>query len=98
MGLIGRGGSKATIWSSGIFYRIERVGGPGVQKRVHSLRTQQKAAREAGEIDQILRIERQIRHLDSLTEYTCWSATYERGFHDPSRFGIVEFTAKRPIP
>jgi 1-acyl-sn-glycerol-3-phosphate acyltransferase len=27
MGLIGRAVSKATVWSSGIFYRIERVGG-----------------------------------------------------------------------
>lgn len=31
------------------------------------------------------------------TEYTCWSGTYKNGFHDPSRFGVVEFSSKRDL-
>jgi len=28
---------------------------------------------------------------DEATEYTTWSETFERGFHHPARFGIVQF-------
>ena len=28
---------------------------------------------------------------DNETEYTAWSETYQRGFHHPQRFGVVEF-------
>ncbi|MSR82947.1 MAG: hypothetical protein EXS58_08480 [Candidatus Latescibacteria bacterium] len=61
-------------------YRIERKGG----RQVRSELVQAKGQKSA--------------YIDSLsdlyndqTEYTAWSETYTRGFHDPSRFGIVEF-------
>jgi len=33
--------------------------------------------------------QREAYHKD--TEYTTWSETFERGFHDPSRFGVIRF-------
>lgn len=79
-------------------YRIERVGGVGVNEKIRTLNDQLKAAKEARDCEQALRLKDQIQKLNFLTEYTCWSGTYERGFHDPARFGIVEFAAKRHIP
>jgi hypothetical protein len=30
-------------------------------------------------------------HYNEQTEYTAWSETYQRGFHHPARFGVVQF-------
>jgi hypothetical protein len=66
-------------------YRIERKGGRALRSRIVEL--QQGLAKGA-----------KSALLDSLsdkyneeTEYTAWSETYQRGFHDPSRFGVVKF-------
>ncbi|MBM3279172.1 MAG: carbohydrate-binding family 9-like protein [Candidatus Handelsmanbacteria bacterium] len=63
-------------------YRIERKAGRALRSRIVEL--EQGLAKGA--------------LLDSLkgqyneeTEYTAWSETYQRGFHDPSRFGFVKF-------
>ena len=61
-------------------YRIERKAGRQVRSEIVQSKGQKSA------------------RLDSLqdlyhdeTEYTAWSETYNRGFHDPSRFGRVIF-------
>lgn len=37
-----------------------------------------------------LKTQHETYHKD--TEYTTWSETFDRGFHDPSRFGTIRFT------
>jgi hypothetical protein len=32
-----------------------------------------------------------FEHNSAATEYTAWSPTFQRGFHHPERFGIIEF-------
>ncbi len=32
-----------------------------------------------------------FEHNSATTEYTAWSPTFQRGFHHPERFGIIEF-------
>lgn len=31
------------------------------------------------------------KNYEEQTEYTAWSETFQRGFHDPSRFGVIRF-------
>ncbi|MBI3666694.1 MAG: carbohydrate-binding family 9-like protein [Acidobacteria bacterium] len=74
-------------WRVGL-YRITRPGGPGKADQIAALVADQKSASvpRKGEIEQ------KLRQLQSDDEYAAWSPTRpERGFHDPERFGIVEF-------
>ena len=74
-------------WRVGL-YRIKRPGGAAKAERIDSLVAEQKAAAPARQAE----IEQRLRQLRSDDEYSAWSPTRpERGFHDPERFGIVEF-------
>ena len=74
-------------WRVGL-YRIKRPGGPskadqiaGLLREGASVSAERKAA-----------IEQKLRQLRADDEYAAWSPTRaERGFHDPERFGVVEF-------
>jgi hypothetical protein len=72
-------------------YRIERPGGPAVFEKVAKLRSRLAAASE----QERKAIESEIELLTAGRQFLAWSPTrVERGFHDPERFGIVEFVLK----
>ena len=77
-------------WRVGL-YRIERPGGVARSEKLAALRTslaEASAEAKAG-------LERQIAQLEADLEYLAWSPTrVERGFHDPERFGVVEFVGE----
>ena len=72
-------------------YRIERVGGETWRIKRASLYEQAKEAREKEDYASQVQLQRQIMSIEEMTEYTCWSVTHAGGFHDPSRFGVIEF-------
>jgi hypothetical protein len=77
-------------WRVGL-YRIERPGGPSRTKEISSLR--EKLAAASAEAKPAL--QGQIDKLEAGLEWLAWSPTrVERGFHDPERFGRVEFVLK----
>ncbi len=72
-------------------YRIERPGGPEVSGKITQLRKRLETANEAEKKT----IESEIEALTAGRQFLAWSPTrVERGFHDPERFGIVEFVLK----
>ena len=74
-------------WRVGL-YRIERPGGPAKADQIARLAAEVKSAPEARRAE----IEERLRQLRSDDQFLAWSVTRaERGFHDPERFGIVEF-------
>jgi hypothetical protein len=74
-------------WRVGL-YRIERPGGPSRTKEIAALR--EKLAAASAEAKAALQA--QIDKLEAGLEWLAWSPTrVERGFHDPERFGMVEF-------
>jgi hypothetical protein len=77
-------------WRVGL-YRIERPGGVSRSEKIAALRASlSKASAEAK-----AGIERQIEQLEADLQYLAWSPTrVERGFHDPERFGVVEFVGR----
>ena len=77
-------------WRVGL-YRIERPGGPEVSRKVTQLRKRLETASAAEKKT----IESEIEGLTAGRQFLAWSPTrVERGFHDPERFGIVEFVLK----
>ena len=72
-------------------YRIERVGGRSGKARIDALSEQAKKAQEEEDHETLAKLKKRIEALQLRTEYTCWSPTYKQGFHDPDRFGVVEF-------
>ena len=56
-------------------YRIERKGGRNLKSRLNDLPGSDPLH----------------QHYHEQTEYTAWSETYQRGFHHPARFGVVQF-------
>jgi hypothetical protein len=77
-------------WRVGL-YRIERPGGPSRTKEIASLR--EKLATASAEAKPALQA--QVDKLGAGQESLAWSPTRaERGFHDPERFGVVEFVLK----
>jgi hypothetical protein len=74
-------------WRMGL-YRIDRPGGAAKAERISALVAARKGASDARAGD----IDRQLQALRADDEYSAWSVTRaERGFHDPERFGYVEF-------
>lgn len=69
-------------------YRIERKAGRQVRSQIVELGKQAPKDRKAAAPS---RLDSLGKIYNDETEYTAWSETYNRGFHDPSRFGIVEF-------
>lgn len=77
-------------WRVGL-YRIERPGGPEAARKITRLRKRLETANEAEKKT----IESEIEALTAGQQSLAWSPTrVERGFHDPERFGIVEFVLK----
>jgi hypothetical protein len=77
-------------WRVGL-YRIERPGGVSRSKKIAALRATLPGASAEAKSG----AERQINDLEADLQYLAWSPTrLERGFHDPERFGVVEFAVK----
>lgn len=78
--------SPGERWRAGL-YRIKRPGGPAKAGQIEALLTQLKSdpGRKA-------EIEAKLTELRASDEYSAWSVTRpERGYHDPERFGYLEF-------
>ncbi len=74
-------------WRAGL-YRIERPGGPVKADQIAKLVTEQRTATN----DQKPAIDKRLVELRANDEYSAWSVTHpERGFHDPERFGYLQF-------
>jgi hypothetical protein len=74
-------------WRAGL-YRIKRPGGIAKAEQLASLGQELKSA-DAG---RKMAIEQRMKELRADDEYSAWSVTRpERGFHDPERFGYLEF-------
>ena len=72
-------------------YRIERPGGAPVGQRASEL-TKQIAAASG---DQKNRLQTELDQLTAGRQWLAWSPTrVEKGFHDPERFGVIEFSLK----
>ena len=79
-------------WRAG-FYRIKRPGGVAKADEIAALVAERKQADET----RGAAIDARLRELRSNDEYSAWSITRpERGFHDPERFGYIEFLGGRP--
>ena len=77
-------------WRVGL-YRIERPGGVPLGQRAGELRKQIAAA--SGDQKKLLQID--LEELTTGRQWLAWSPTrVEKGFHDPERFGVVEFSLK----
>ena len=74
-------------WRAGL-YRIKRPGGVAKAARIDALVTERRSAAD----DRKAAIEAELLALRADDEYSAWSVTRaERGFHDPERFGILQF-------
>lgn len=79
-------------WRVGL-YRIKRPGGVQKAARIDALVAERRAA--GG--DERLAVEAEVEKLRADDEYSAWSVTRaDRGFHDPERFGIVQFLRATP--
>jgi hypothetical protein len=93
---IGGGGrpDAGDMWRLNL-YRIERKAGWEALRQIRSLRAQIEQMTPAlGEAQQEQlqeQLSRLTAHFEDQTEYTAWSETYQRGFHHPERFGMVQF-------
>ena len=78
-------------WRVGL-YRIKRPGGPAKAEQIAALVAEQKTAGD----DRKAAIQARLQELRGDDEYSAWSVTrHERGFHDPERFGYVQFLEAR---
>ena len=74
-------------WHVGL-YRIKRPGGSAKADQIAGLLKELNSASGNRKAE----IEKKLAELRASDEYQAWSPTRpERGFHDPERFGIVEF-------
>lgn len=74
-------------WRVGL-YRIKRPGGMAKAHRIAALVAESSSA-DTGRKEAI---ERELRELRATDDYLAWSLTRaERGFHDPERFGVLQF-------
>ena len=73
-------------WRVGL-YRIERPGGPDKAKALAEL---QERARDAAGAEKA-KLEAEAERLREPLQFLAWSPTKTGSFHDPARFGIVEF-------
>jgi hypothetical protein len=81
-------------WRAGL-YRIKRPGGPAKADQIAKLTADADKATGA----QKQTIEAEVEKLRASDEYSAWSVTRpERGFHDPERFGYVQFIAPAAAP
>jgi len=74
-------------WRAGL-YRIKRPGGPAKVDQIAALVAEMKTA----STERNVQIETKLKELRVDDEYSAWSVTRpERGFHDPERFGYIQF-------
>jgi hypothetical protein len=74
-------------WRAGL-YRIKRPGGTAKADQIAALVSELKGA----DSQRKLFIEQRLKELRADDEYSAWSVTRpERGFHDPERFGYLQF-------
>jgi hypothetical protein len=74
-------------WRVGLF-RIKRPGGIAKADRIAAL----VAGSSTADVGRKEAIERELQELRATDDYLAWSLTRaERGFHDPARFGVVQF-------
>jgi hypothetical protein len=74
-------------WRAGL-YRIKRPGGPARADEIARVEEEKRRAAPG----QLTGLEQRLRALRADEEFTAWSLTRpERGFHDPERFGYLEF-------
>lgn len=79
-------------WRVGL-YRIKRPGGVEKAARIDALVAARRSAGDDGRVA----IEEELAALRADDEYSAWSVTRaDRGFHDPERFGIVQFLRIEP--
>ena len=75
-------------WRVGL-YRIERPGGVPLANKARALRQQIAAASGTRKKN----LQDEVENLTAGRQWLAWSPTrVERGFHDPERFGVVEFS------
>ena len=78
-------------WDTSVARKTRRPGGPAAFEEVAALRKHLDAAGA----DEKKPIQSAIDALNTDRQFLAWSPTrVERGFHDPERFGIVEFVLK----
>jgi hypothetical protein len=75
-------------WRVGL-YRIERPGGPSRITRINELAKQLEGV-AAG---QQTALRNELESLQASSQALAWSPT-RRSFHDPERFGVVEFVLR----
>lgn len=74
-------------WRAGL-YRIKRPGGPAKADQISALVAESKSANAGRKTA----IDNRLQELRAGDEYLAWSLTRaERGFHDPERFGYLQF-------
>ena len=74
-------------WRAGL-YRIKRPGGVTKAARIDALVAERRSAGD----DRKTAIDAELLALRGDDEYSAWSVTRaDRGFHDPERFGILQF-------
>jgi len=78
-------------WRVGL-YRITRPGGVAKAARIDALVAERRSAAD----DRKAAIDAELLTLRADDEYAAWSVTRaDRGFHDPERFGTVQFLGAR---
>jgi Carbohydrate family 9 binding domain-like len=72
-------------WRVGL-YRIERPGGPSRAARIDELQKKLAGAAKGEQTE----LRKELESLQASSQALAWSPT-RRSFHDPERFGVVEF-------
>jgi hypothetical protein len=75
-------------WRVGL-YRIERPGGPARSSRIAELQKKLDGAPAGQQAD----LSKELETLQATRQTLAWSPT-RRSFHDPERFGVVEFVLR----
>lgn len=75
-------------WRVGL-YRIERPGGPNRNARIAELQKKLEGVAEGAQAE----LRKELESLQSSSQALAWSPT-RRSFHDPERFGVVEFVLR----
>jgi hypothetical protein len=75
-------------WRVGL-YRIERPGGPGRAARIGELQSKLAGVAEGEQAE----LRKELDSLQATSQALAWSPT-RRSFHDPERFGVVEFVLR----
>jgi hypothetical protein len=78
--------SAGQRWRVGL-YRIKRPGGVAKSDKVRAMRDEARTAAA----DRKAALDKEMQALQADDEYAAWSPTRDGSFHDPERFGIVEF-------